>query len=110
MAIKNYMTINIVFFDKNNNLIKKLSLNKEETINKRFKRNKSILDIALDNNIDIKYGCMGGSCSACICEIITGSEFINREGLHEIVFKGEAIAEKALALENEIMKEVESKL
>lgn len=41
---------------------------------------------------------------------------INASGLNdkafadEIVFKGEAIAEKALALENEIMKEVESKL
>ncbi|MCA9460371.1 MAG: (2Fe-2S)-binding protein [Nanoarchaeota archaeon] len=82
------MKINLVFFDKNNNLLKKLTLNEEETLNKRFKRKKSILDIALDNGIDLKYGCMGGSCSACICEIIKGGEFIDREGLHEIVFKG----------------------
>jgi len=82
------MDIKISFLDKNNNLIKTINPKEDELINKRFKRKKSILDIALDNNIDLKYGCMGGSCSACKCEIINGGEFLDLEGVRKLVFKG----------------------
>ena len=34
---------------------------------------KSILDVALDNNIDAPYSCQGGICSTCIARIKKGS-------------------------------------
>lgn len=80
--------IEINIFDKNNNHIKKLNISEEEAYNKRFKRKKSILDIMLDNDINAKYGCMGGSCSACITEVLEGREHINNEGLTKQVYKG----------------------
>ena len=33
---------------------------------------KSILDVALDNNIDAPYSCQGGACASCIGRIISG--------------------------------------
>ena len=38
---------------------------------------KTILDIALDNDIDAPYSCQGGVCSACIAKLISGN--INME-------------------------------
>lgn len=75
-------------FDKDGNLITVLDINDENSYNKILKRKKSILDLLLDNKIDIYYGCMGGSCSACVCEIMSGEEHIDREGLHEQIYKG----------------------
>ena len=34
---------------------------------------KTILDIALDNNIDAPYSCQGGICSTCLAKINKGS-------------------------------------
>jgi len=34
---------------------------------------KSVLDVALDNNIDAPYSCQGGICSTCIARIKKGS-------------------------------------
>ena len=34
---------------------------------------KSVLDVALDNNIDVPYSCQGGICSTCIARIKKGS-------------------------------------
>jgi len=34
---------------------------------------KTILDIALDNDIDAPYSCQGGICSACLAKINKGS-------------------------------------
>ncbi len=34
---------------------------------------KSILDVALDNNIDAPYSCQGGICSTCVATIKKGS-------------------------------------
>ena len=34
---------------------------------------KSVLDVALDNNIDAPYSCQGGICSTCIARIKRGS-------------------------------------
>jgi ferredoxin len=78
----------IKVLNKDGNLINEIEVNVENTFNKILKRKKSILDILLDNKIDIYYGCMGGSCSACVCEIIEGKEHIDKEGLHEQVYKG----------------------
>ena len=75
-------------FDKDDNLMMSLDVTNENSYNKILKRKKSILDILLDNKIDIYYGCMGGSCSACVCEVMSGSEHIDREGLHEQIYKG----------------------
>ena len=34
---------------------------------------KSILDTALDNNLDVPYSCQGGVCSSCIARIKSGT-------------------------------------
>lgn len=78
----------VLVYDKNENLLKSLNLTEEDLINKRFKRKKSILDILLDNNIQIFFGCMGGSCSACVCKVKSGEEFIDREGVGAQIFQG----------------------
>ena len=75
-------------FNKDGNMIATVDVTEEKSYNKILRRKKSILDILLDNKIDIYYGCMGGSCSACVCEIISGGEHIDREGLHEQIYKG----------------------
>jgi len=36
-------------------------------------RGKTILDAALDSNIDVPYSCQGGVCSACIAKLISGN-------------------------------------
>ena len=77
----------ILVYDKNSNLIKEIVVTDENSYNKILKRKKSILDILLDNKVDVYYGCMGGSCSACKCEILSGEECIDREGLHEQIYK-----------------------
>ena len=81
------MTLKITFLDKNNNLIKTIHPKPEELINKRSKKAKSLLDIGLDNGVDIKFGCMGGSCSACKCKIIKGENQIDKEGLNKQIYK-----------------------
>mgnify|MGYP006270193911 CR=1 FL=1 len=75
-------------FDKDDKEIKTLELKDEQLVNQRFKRKNSILDILLDNGVNMFYGCMGGSCSACVCDLINGEEYIEREGVHEQVYKG----------------------
>lgn len=88
------MTVKFTFYDKDESPLKSFQVDKNQMYNRILKMPKSILDIALDNDIDIKYGCMGGSCSACICEVIDGAEHINKEGLRKQVFKG--VEEKQL--------------
>ena len=34
---------------------------------------KTILDLALDNDIDAPYSCQGGICSTCLAKIVKGS-------------------------------------
>ena len=36
-------------------------------------KNMTILDAALDNNIDVPYSCQGGVCSSCVGKITNGS-------------------------------------
>jgi ferredoxin len=78
--------IKINFIDKNEKEIKQIKINKENLIKRR--RKKSILEIAIENNIPMKYGCMGGSCGACISKIINGEEYLNIEGMRKLVYKG----------------------
>ena len=68
-------------------LIKSIMITKENSYNKRLRMDKTILDFLLENDIKMPYGCMGGSCGACIVEILQGHEFVDREGSHKIVLK-----------------------
>lgn len=80
--------IRIKIFDKNENIIKELDIKYKDTVNERFKRKKSILDILLDNDINVRFGCMGGSCSACVTEVIKGINLINNEGVSRQIYRG----------------------
>lgn len=77
----------IEVYDKEDEYITSINVTKENSYNRILKRDKSLLDIILDNKIDIFYGCMGGSCSACVVTIISGDELIDKEGLHEQIYK-----------------------
>ena len=79
--------VRLMIYSNENNLVKTLDIREEDAYNKVLKRKKSILDILLDNKVDIYYGCMGGSCSACKCIILSGLDNINKEGLHEMIYK-----------------------
>lgn len=74
----------LILLDKNNKLISAIEI-KQAHHNVTLKRQQSILDILLDNQISAKHGCTGGVCGACICKIIEGEEFILKEGLHKTV-------------------------
>lgn len=78
----------IKVFDKKDRLIMDIDAKPEHRYNQRLRRKKSILAILLDNQIELYYGCMGGSCSACVTELVSGEEFIDKEGLHEQIYKG----------------------
>lgn len=75
-------------YNKDDVLAATLHLKEDDLVNKRFQRKNSVLDILLNNNVEIYYGCMGGSCSACVCDLISGEEHIDREGIHEQVYQG----------------------
>ena len=48
---------------------------------------KSVLDVALDNNIDAPYSCQGGICSTCIARIKKGTVKMenNQESDHSYI-------------------------
>ena len=79
--------VKLIIYNKENSLVTTLQIKEEDAYNKILKRKKSILDILLDNKVEIYYGCMGGSCSACKCIILSGLNNINKEGLHEMIYK-----------------------
>ncbi|NQZ84250.1 MAG: 2Fe-2S iron-sulfur cluster binding domain-containing protein [Nanoarchaeales archaeon] len=74
-------------YSLSNKLIGTIEVSKEESYNKRLRMDKTLLDYLLVSGIKMPYGCMGGSCGACIVEILDGAEFIDREGSHKIVLK-----------------------
>lgn len=80
--------VTLVVKNKDDKVKRELHLTEDDLVNKRFNRQNSILDISLNNNLDIPYGCMGGSCSACVCELVKGKDAVDKEGLHEQVYKG----------------------
>ena len=45
----------------------------EEEITLEVPENKTLLDAALEKNIDVPYSCQGGVCSSCIAKISSGS-------------------------------------
>ena len=45
----------------------------EETISLEVPENMTILDAALQKNIDVPYSCQGGVCSSCIAKVSSGS-------------------------------------
>lgn len=77
----------LVVYDKEDNLLKTIELTEDVLMNKRFRRKNSMLDILIENDIQIFFGCMGGSCSACKCKIISGREHIDNEGISRQVYK-----------------------
>lgn len=83
--------VKLLISSSNGSLIKEITLNDENLINQRFKRKKSILDLLIENGINIHFGCMGGSCSACVVELISGEENIDREGCGNQIYRGIAI-------------------
>ncbi len=64
--------------------------NKDGSFNKEFQGTSDIalLDQLIEENTDIYYGCMGGSCSACKCKILKGMEHIDKEGFGKQVYQG----------------------
>lgn len=61
-----------------------MSIESEIEINK----DKNILKQLIEKDVKIYFGCMGGSCGACACDVIKGREFINSEALKKPVFSG----------------------
>lgn len=69
--------------------VKLVVRNKDGSFDKEFvvPNKKSLLDEMLDNGVDVYFGCMGGSCSACKCKIIKGMDKIDREYMGPQVYK-----------------------
>ena len=65
---------------RENILVKQIILEKQDLFNERFNRQESVLDILKKNNVNVRFGCQGGSCGTCVCEVLNGIEFIDREG------------------------------
>ena len=80
--------VKLKILNKDNEIIRELDLKEEDLVNKRFKRKESILDILLNNKVDQPFGCMGGSCSACVCAVVSGNHLVDNEGLHPQIYKG----------------------
>lgn len=80
------MDIKLIFYSKDNSFLGEYIIPKDKRYNKTLRRKKSVLDIAIDNNVPIKFGCMGGSCSACICEIKSGQDYIEKGGIKEQIY------------------------
>lgn len=65
-------------YKKDNSFLNQIPLNPKDDLLKQL----------LNNNIEIFYGCMGGSCGACACTIISGEENLDKESKKKAVFKG----------------------
>ncbi|WP_101450823.1 ferredoxin--NADP reductase [Aquimarina sp. MAR_2010_214] len=53
----------------------------DEEFNFTMDQKKTILDAALDQNIDAPYSCQGGVCSSCICKITEGSAVMEKNSI-----------------------------
>lgn len=72
------MSNKLKIHDKHGNFEKEISLTGK----------RSLLDEMLNEGIQIFFGCMGGSCSACKCRVIKGLENIDKEAVGEQRFTG----------------------
>jgi ferredoxin len=73
--------------NKEGKVVKTLELKKDDLYNNRLKSNESILKLFLKNNLDVKYGCMGGSCGTCKSKLEKGQELVNKEGIRNRVYQ-----------------------
>lgn len=71
-------------------MVKLTVLNKDNSLQKKIDitDKKNLLDEMLDNDVEIFFGCFGGSCASCKCSIVEGSENIDLEAVRPLVFKG----------------------
>lgn len=71
-------------------MIKLKVMNKDNSEQKTIDINdsKNMLDLMLDNDVQIYYGCFGGSCGSCKCSIVDGEEYIDKEAIRPAVLKG----------------------
>ncbi len=53
----------------------------DEEFNFVMDQKKTILDAALDEDIDAPYSCQGGVCSSCICKVIEGSAVMEKNSI-----------------------------
>lgn len=81
------MVLKVEILNSNGTLNKVILIEESKTYNKILKRSKSVLDLLLDFNINVYYGCMGGSCGSCILKVIKGKEFLELEYFHGNVFE-----------------------
>ena len=70
--------VKLKIYNKDNSFLNEIKLNSKE----------EILNQLINNNIEIFYGCMGGSCGACASTILKGEEHIDKEARKPAVFKG----------------------
>jgi ring-1,2-phenylacetyl-CoA epoxidase subunit PaaE len=53
----------------------------EEEVTLSMPKNKTVLQIALDNDIDVPYSCQGGICSSCVARIVEGTAEMEKNSI-----------------------------
>ena len=53
----------------------------DEEISLSMPKNKTVLQMALDNNIDVPYSCQGGICSSCVARIVEGTAEMEKNSI-----------------------------
>ncbi|UZH56615.1 ferredoxin--NADP reductase [Salinimicrobium tongyeongense] len=53
----------------------------EEEVTLSMPRNKTVLQMALDEGIDVPYSCQGGICSSCVARIVEGSAEMEKNSI-----------------------------
>ena len=44
-------------------------------------KSQTVLEVALENDIDAPYSCQGGVCSSCICRVTEGSAVMRQNNI-----------------------------
>jgi ring-1,2-phenylacetyl-CoA epoxidase subunit PaaE len=53
----------------------------EEEVTLSMPKNKTVLQMALDNDIDVPYSCQGGICSSCVARIVEGTAEMEKNSI-----------------------------
>lgn len=53
----------------------------DEEITLNMPKNKTVLQMALDNDIDVPYSCQGGICSSCVARIVEGKAEMEKNSI-----------------------------